>query len=375
MSAGLAILLLTAISVSAHAEETIRKDLRLVAADLVDEVVYSWLQNAPVSGPTPLVVAEVEAPIGIDQRFDEDIENHLFEVLRANPSLKLQLVHCSVCRNWVTVSTPKRTLIGNALGQPEGRELLREMPHLHALSLHFEVVGSELILWAEIYEIQPPQKVVWARRFSESSSARTVLREPTHLVSISEAREEQRKILLGRDTLQAVTRFPIRNFSSKESEKGAAAPLIFLEQSFEASLAPKYDRRAGLSVGLTSLRGTMQGWSFGAHYMQLLLRNEPSLTNPDLYVKAGVNYLRLEGPGAAVFGESQIDVARLMNNSEDPKASLTAWQIGLEARVKYRFGLGAFLEYIPALDESNVIATQRAIIPYHNFGVVGVFQW
>jgi hypothetical protein len=359
----------------ARADEPIRRDIRLIAADLVDEAVYSWLQNSPVAGPTSLVVAEIEAPIGIDHRFDEDIENHLFEVLRANPALKLQLVHCSVCRNWVAVSNPKRTIIGNALGQPEGISLLRELPHLHALSLHFDVVGDELILWAEIYEIKPPQRVIWARRYSESSTARVVLREPNRLISISEAREEQRKVLFGRDSVQTVTRFPIRTFDSEINAVGATAPLIFLEQSVEGSIAPKNERRAGLSLGLTSIRNSMQGWSFGAHYMQLLGRKVPSLTNPDLYLKAGFHYIRLEGPGAAAFGERQIDVSRLLNSSEDPKASLTTWQLGLEARIKYRFGIGAFVEYIPALDESTLIATHRVIIPFHSIGVSGVFQW
>src|SRR3712207_7712874 len=46
-------------------------------------------------------------------------------------------------------------------------------PHLHAISLHFDVVGSDLILGAEIYEVSPPQKVMWAQRFSHSTSARS----------------------------------------------------------------------------------------------------------------------------------------------------------------------------------------------------------
>lgn len=360
------------------ADEPVRLDLRLIAADLIDEVAHTWLRSSPFPSPTPLIVAEVDAPIGIDHRFSEAVENHLFEVLRANPKIPIELVHCSLCRQWVAVSQPKKTVIGRALSQPEGLEILAKHPQLVALALHFDVVANDLVLWAEIYEVKSPQRVVWSRRYSQSTSARAVLQESSRLVSLSEAREEQERLLKGRDLLQAVTRFPIRSYQAKDNGSGAGrevAPLIFLEQSLEAILTPQRSRRLGLALGLTSLQGTMQGWSFGAHYAQLLGRREPSLTQPDLYFRVGVNYLRLEGPGAAVFSESQIDVPRLLNSKEDPRASLTAWQIGLEAHVKYRFGINVFIEYSPQLDSSNVIASQRLLVPFHAFGASGVLLW
>lgn len=368
--------LLTATSARGDDEEPVRLDLRLMASDLVDEVVYSWLKTPPFASATPLIVAEITAPIGIDHRFDETIENHLFDLLRANPSLPLTLVHCSSCRQWFTVTTPEKTVIGRALDRAEGPDVLRDLPHAHALSLHFDVVGNDLILWAEIFEIAPPRKIVWAKRLSHSTSTRPLLQEPGHLVSIEQAREEQRQLLKGHDTLQAVTRFPIRNYLANATGRGAEIPpLIFLEQSFEAILLPRRNQRVGLSLGLTSLRGSLEGWSFGAHYLALLGRREPSLIHPDLYLRTGVTYLRLEGPGSLVFSQNQLDIARLANNQEEPRASLTAWQIGLEAHIKYRFGLAVFVEYVPALNESQIIRTERFLLPFHGYGFAGVFLW
>ena len=340
-------------------------------------MVYAWLQNPPLNEAASLVVAEIDAPIGINTRFEQDLENHLYEVLRANPKLTLQLVHCSLCRQWIAVSKPRRTVIGRALNQPEGLAEFSQFPHRYALSLHFDVINNDLLLWAEIYEIAAPQRVVWAQRFAQSTSARTILREPTHLVSINEARLEQTRLIAGRDTLSTVTRFPIRIFSGKSNDSGKTEipPLIFLEQAFEASVSPHNDRRAGLALGITSIKGSMQGWSLGTYFQQLLLRPEPSLSQPDLYLHIGVNYLRLEGPGAAVFGGNQIDVNHLVNTNDDPRASLTTFQVGLEAHVKYRFGFSAFLEYIPALDSSQLISTQHLLIPFHSIGVAGMFLW
>ena len=378
---GLKALLFTALlasSLARAADEPVRLDLRLMGADLVDEMVYNWLQTAPLSPPASLIVAEIDAPVAIDQRFEEDIENHLYELLRANPHLALSLVHCSLCRQSLTVSNPKRTVMGRALSMPEGQAKLAEYPHLHALSMHFDVVERELVLWAEIYEVAAPQRVVWSRRFSTATDARSLLREPGHLVSISEAREEQHKLMTGHDNIQFVTRFPVRTFAAGSVGVGSQVeipPLIFLEQSVEAVVSPHRDRRAGISVGLTSVKDSMQGWSLGASYAELLGRSEPSLTQPDVYLRVAAVYLRLEGPGAALFSQNQIDVNHLINTDDSPKASLMAYQIGLEAHVKNRFGLSAFIEYIPVLDDSQVIATRHLLIPFHSVGVAGVFLW
>ena len=359
-------------------EGVVRLDLRLTGADLVDDLIYTWIQSAPVSGPTNLIIAEIDAPIGVDARFEQDIENHLFEVLRANPRVPLRLVHCAPCRQFIAVSNPKRTTLGRFLSTPEGQEQLARYPQLHALSLHFDVVGTDLHLWAEIYETKPPQRVVWSRRYSQKTTARSVLQEPAQLVSIQAAREEQRRLIEGRDTLQAVTRFPVRTFAGNTEGSAQAAevpPLLFLEQSLEATLSPKRNKRVGLSLGLTSIKGTMQGWSFGTSYQHLLFRNESSLSDPDVYLRLAAVFMRLEGPGSAVFSQNQIDVNKLINSNDDFRASMTAFQIGLETHVKYRFGISAFLEYIPVLDSSQVIATRRFLIPYHSIGIAGVFLW
>lgn len=372
----IAILLLVVPISRTRAEEVIRLDLRLLAADLVDELVYTWIQNPPFAAPTAVVLAEISAPIGIDQRFNETIENHLYEVLRANPTLPIELVHCSFCHQWVAATTREKTVIGRGIDQPGAAAQLSQFPAPYALSLHFDVIDRELFLRAELFETKSPQKIFWAKRFLTSTARRALLREPRRLVSIDEARAEQTRLLQGRDTIRAVTRVPVRNFVAKDKGVGSEIPpLIFLEQSFEAVLAPHYDRRLGVAAGITSIKGSHQGWSVGGYFQQLIGRPEPNLMNPDLYFRAGVNYFRLEGPGATVFSQGQLDVARLVNSKEPPRASLTSWQVGLEAHVKHRFGLSAFVEYVPVLNKSQVIETQRLLLPFHTYGVALVLQW
>ena len=78
-------------------ESLVRMDLRLMGADLLDEMVYDWKKSPPFPNQKPMALAEVVAPLGLDDRFQILIENRLMELISLNPDLSLQLVRCSAC--------------------------------------------------------------------------------------------------------------------------------------------------------------------------------------------------------------------------------------------------------------------------------------
>ena len=193
------------------------------------------------------------------------------------------------------------------------------------------------------------------------------------MISLDQARKEQRLLLEGRDPSQFVTRLSIRNFSGEQAQ--TPVPLLFAEQSFETVLLPQRKQRAAFTLGFASLKDTLEGWSAGGHLASLLMRETPSLSQPDLYWFAGFHYVRLKGPGAAVFQEGQINVDTLLGGKE-PKASMVAWRLGVELFVKYRLGINAFIEYIPTLKDSETVAEESLLgIPYHDWGISMVIKW
>jgi hypothetical protein len=362
-------------SANGSTEQVFIQDIRLMGAELVDDMFYQWLKDPPLASNVSLTLTDISAPIGLDSRFNDLIENRIYELIQKNPQLKITLSHCAACQQLIAVSNSTQTILSRGIDQPEVLAgILKINPNSLALSLNFEARSRELILIAQIFEVAPPQKIHWAHRYSTNMGLRQTLREAAPLISLEDARKVQNQILMGREPMKLVSRLHIRNFQSS-SELGALQPLLFIEQSLESEILPWRDQRVGLSVGLTSIRDAYSGWTLGGRYSNLMMRETPSLIYPDLYWFFGLQYLRLQGLGAAVFAEDQIDVAKLLKENEDPKVSLTSYQIGLEALIKYRFGLSVYIEYFPGLENSRVVAMKSFVLPYQGVGTALVFQW
>src|SRR5690606_36472804 len=60
-------------------EEPVHLDVRLMGADLVDELVFNWTKTPPFEEAVDLTLAGVDAPIGLDERFAVFVENRLYE--------------------------------------------------------------------------------------------------------------------------------------------------------------------------------------------------------------------------------------------------------------------------------------------------------
>lgn len=359
------------------AEEVIHLDIRLMAADLIDELVYSWAKTPPLGDKVNVVLTDVDAPIGLDERFGYTVENRLFELIQMNAGISVDLVHCPACVNWVGKSTRQGTILGRGYTMPDSlSELVANVSALKGLSLVFEAEGRELVLRAQIYNLEAPQSILWARTFTTSMSARRLLRDGAPLISLEAAREEQRALLERRDPLEISTRVVIRNFNGRSDAPLSALPLPFAEQSFEGILLPDRKYRAAITLGFTSIQSSLSAFSVGGHLAGLIFTQKPRLALPDLYYFFGAHYVRMRGPGAAAFSGEQIDVNTFRSTSNEPKASLSTWRLGLELHMKHRFGVLAFLENIPILDNSKVVAQDYLLgLPYHCYGFGMVIRW
>lgn len=359
-------------------EKPVYLDLRLMGADLIDDLVYAWTKEPPFKEARSVSLVEVAAPAGLDDRFELMVENRLYEIIRANPGLPVRLTHCSICTQLVVKSTTAGTRFSRGIDQPEVLNgLLQTAPDRLGLALDFEAEGRDLVLRAQIFELKGVQPIVWAKTFSTSMSTRRILREATPLVSLEEARKTQKEMMLGRDPLEVVTRFSVRSFTLKDTAlANTTAPLIFIEQSFEGVLLPKRNRRVSVTLGATSIKDQMEGFSVGGQLMQLLGRDQPSLSMPDLYMFGGFNYVRIHGPGALPFGQKELDIDNLLRTKQEPKATVVLFRLGLEAHIKFRYGAMAFLEYAPMLRNSDTLQTDTLVgIPYQDMGLGMVIRW
>ena len=356
-------------------------DIRWIGADLIDEMVHDWELHPPFSGPTLTALTEIDGPVGLDERFSVVVENQLVDRVTALSATHVRLAHCSACRKWVVKSSKAGTYFGRGVDQPE---LMRDLSSAggakHGLSLSFEAAAKSVVLRAQIFSLtEVGQPIVWAKSYTTMATARAAMQNDEPLVTLADARAKQDAIIHKQDPLEFVSRVTFRMFSmasSGSTNTSRIAPVLFAEQSIEGVLLPRRNRRMAFTVGVTSIEKTMSGYSVGGHFAQLLFRDEPSLVNPDVYFFGGFQFVRLRGPGAAPFAQEQLDIAKIRGDNKEPRASFVAYRLGLEAHVKNRFGLMAFLENIPAFDKSQIIAKESLLgIPYHDMGFGMVVKW
>lgn len=372
---GLCIVLWT-VTWTVYAEETASVDIRFMGTDLVDEMVFSWLKKPPFREVSAVTLVELSAPLGLDERFSDLVENRLYELLRSHPELPLSIVYCGICRQFVTYSSQKATVLGRGIDNPQVFDgLLLEGENKKALSLKFEAQGKDLVLFAYIFELKSPQKILWAERYSQSSSSRTLLRQPYPLISMDDAKKEQNMILQGREPYELVTRIVVRQYSLEKKEL-ILPPLIFLEQNIDSILLPDRKRRASFGFGFMSIKNYIEAWTVSTRILNLLIENHPSLYQPDFYWFVGFSYTRMRGDGARPYGDKQVDFDRILDPTNEPKATLTSWMLGLETHVKYRYGFHAFIENTPLLNGNDHFKSESLLgIPYHAFGAGMVWRW
>lgn len=368
------------VAIGAGNQEVILADIRLMGADLVDEMVYQWQEAPPLGGlgnPAPLVLVGVQAPLGLDVRFKELVENRLFELLRQNPKIQVNLAYCGPCRQWVAKSNPTGTVLAWAIDQPEVlQDLMAATPERYGLVLNFESEAHDLVLRAQIFTLGGNQKILWAKTIATASTARRVLRDETPLISLSAAKKQQDDILNRHDPLEVTSRIAVRIFRPGSDASQTALPLPFLEQSFEVVPLPQRNLRSAITFGFTSIQESLSGWSVGGHLAGLILRDRPSLVNPDLYWLFGAHYIRLRGPGAAAFGAKQLDIDTIRNIQREPKATLVSWRLGIEAHIKHRLGFLLFLEDLPILKKNEAFDQDYFLgIPYLAYGFGVLIKW
>jgi hypothetical protein len=344
-------------------------NIELKAADLLDELVFSWTQNPIFSAETGIVVAEISVPIGLGTGLESYLENHLSSLLLHNPSTKLKLVHCPDCTAIVVHSGAKSTVIGKGLNQPEVlSSLAGNASAKYALFLDFEAEKSSLVLRTRITELTPALPIVYARTLSSATSATALLRSPTELKSAADARREYLALLRDKGAFSFPVRVIVRNYAQPDSGFSsynasgqmisaslAVPPFVWFEAGLETAFTQEKLWSAEVSLGFTSQDKSHDGWSAGGRISRLLFAPARSLTNPDLYAFAGASVLNLRGSSAALFRKDPPTTDQLIADlaGNTPRSSFATYRLGLEMRVKNRISLSTFLETMPTFQNST----------------------
>ncbi len=339
----------------------IAAEIQLQAYDLLDELVYSWIQDPVYTQPTPVVLANVTVPISLGSGLRALVENHFSSLVIKNPATNMTLVHCAACTQVVVHSGKMGTTVSRGYDAPAALEKLGYAAgSKHAVFLDFTAEGPALVLRARLTSIEPDLPIVFAKTLSTSTSTPALLRAGDDLKSAAEAREEYLSALRGGGVWAIPSRIGVRAYAGSRNSGIRAAPMVWAQTGIEVALTEAREWTGGLSLGASfGPADTHTGWLAQARISRLLSGRIRSLTQPDLYAFVGGSMISLRGLASAAFLSETPDLANLIaaTLSGEPTVAFFAWQFGLELRVKNRIGISTFLEAAPALNNAPMIGS------------------
>jgi hypothetical protein len=353
----------------------IANQVQLSAYDLVDELVYGWTKKPVFEAPTPVVLASVTVPVGLGTGLQALLENHIAEVLLANPSANITLVHCPTCSAVVVHSGPEGTMVSRGIDDPQALAKLGGTTGQKALFVDVEAEGAWLVLRARITDLTPELPIVWSHTLSTSAATPALLRQPQNLKSAADARQEYVDALHDRGPITVPLRFVIRTYAQPEDGGGLAPPpFLWLESGVELGATRSGAWTSSLLVGYSFIPQAYQGLLAQARINRLLSGKVRSLTRPDLYLFVGAAAITVWGPATAPFQDELVTADNLDEDYEGFRATFGTIQVGLDLRIAQRIGLSWFLESLPSLNDSNNLGTYVKVwLPFPSMGTEVTF--
>lgn len=359
----------------ARALEALRRkvanQVQLKAYDLLDELVYAMKTAPPFDAETPVFLADLTVPVGMGTGLEALLENHLTSLLLANPDTRVQLAHCPSCTALITHAGPKGTVVSRGLDNPEALARIGADGR-YGLYLDFAAEGAFLVLRARITRLTPALPVVWAKTLSSSVGTASLLREPTALKSADDARAEYLDALNDRRPFLVPIRFTLRTYEISDQSGTAPPPVLWLQSGFEFALTQARTWNASLILGYAWLPDAYDGVMAQTRMSRLISGSQRSLTGPDLFLFIGGAIMTIDGPAVAPFTTDNFDQLRRQADQDiNQRATFGAFHLGLEMRVGNRIGAAAFVENMPAYNDTERIGTflSNGLIELHSFGV------
>ncbi|MCA9541797.1 MAG: hypothetical protein KC620_23030 [Myxococcales bacterium] len=340
-------------------------EVQLTAFNLLDELVYQWVQAPPFAAETPVFIADVTVPVGLGTGLAGLVENHLAELLLAHPNTRVVLADCPACKAVMVHSGKQGTVISRGFDNPEALDRLGGIGARHGLFIDFAAEGAWLVLRARITRLTPDLPIVWSRTLPASVGAPSLLRQSTGLKSADQARREYLDALHERRPFRIPISFTIRAYAAGDDVAIAPAPVVWLTSGLELPLTDAQRWKTSLVLGYSWVPEAYEGYMAQARISRLISGETVSLTGPDVYLFLGGALMTLTGDAVAQF---------FADNATD-RATFGGLHLGFELRVGNRIGASLFIETMPAYNDSTRIGTflNTGIVDFHSLGTEVTF--
>ncbi len=321
--------------------------LHLMAADLLDELVYQWTRQAPLPGaPQKVVLMRLSTPLGLNQQLSSFLENHFYNLLLKNPQTGLVMTYCGSCLELTSYSSSRQTLLAQGAAIPEILEIAKqEAPY--GLYLDLEASGSELHLRAYLTDFAQNQ-IVATKSLVTNSSHPPLLRVAKRLSSVEDTRQEYIEILQGRRRWHLLAGLRA-NILKTTSSNITALPFVWGQVGVEAMSDAARKWMADFQLGFASLPGEYNAQQVSSRIYRLWDHETIDLIAPNIFGFIGFGYWNIDGNSALFFENNDalspgVIAARSLLKESRPRSQNVSLTLGLEVRLTELFRFGLFAE-------------------------------
>ncbi|MFT7519945.1 MAG: hypothetical protein ACI9MC_002089, partial [Kiritimatiellia bacterium] len=289
--------------------------VQLSTYDLVDELVYGWTVDPVFDKPTPVVVAGITVPVGLGTGMQALVENHLSALVIENPNTNIRLVACPTCTQVIVQSGPDATVVSRGIDNPSVLQKLGSQTGRHALFVDVEAEGTFLVLRARLTRLEPDLPIVWSHTIATSASTPALLRQPGHLKSAAEAREEYMAALRDRGPLGFISHVGIRAYARPDGDFGSGTPpppFLWVQMGVELGTSEALDWTASMVVGGSFIPQAYQGLMLEMRVNRLLTGRARSHTRPDIYFFGGGSVQTVWGAATQPFQVEPVDASAIL---------------------------------------------------------------
>ncbi len=356
-------------------------EVHLTALDMVDELVLGWKSEPVFADATPVVLASVTVPVGMGSGMGALIENHLADVLAANPGTHVQLVHCPSCTAVVVHSGPEATVVSRGIDNPDALAELEDTTsqNQHALYVDIEAEGAFLVLRARLTRMTRERPIVWSHTLASSTSVPSMLRAPGQLMTADEARDAYLDAIEGRGDVHVPLRVGVRTYAQPEDQAAVAPPpFLWFQSGAEVSLTRGAGWTGSLMGGFTFIPQAYAGLMGQARASRLITGRVRSHGRPDVYAFFGAAVINVWGPGTEPFSGRVLTADDILTAQEEDivnRDTFGALQGGLDVRVGSRMGMSFFFEHMPSMRENPNMGAYVTIVnvPFQSLGTEVAF--
>lgn len=351
--------------------------LHLMAADLLDELVYRWTENPTFGSPTRVVLVELGVPMGLNGNFQGFLEDRFFDLLTQHPETSMIPVHCGLCTELTVVSDPSGTFMGRGADVMPDFKQLPNWQNTKGLYLNFAIQGTELVLRSRLVNLDAERRIIAAQTLATSSSQPPLLRATKPLVSAEEVRREYISLLKEQDAIEIPIRVSVSFFAaSPKSMAGQTItlpPMMWLQAGAETWISQRRRWLGGFFLGLSSMPETYDAWALGGRFSRLL-GSGYRLATPNYYAYLETSYMELSGPASSLFRSNEVRTPdEIINEYRDRDQPLKITdgriKLGVEMHLKSFYRAEAFLEVMPNQLENENLGKHAGIAHAWGFGM------